>query len=555
VKSTGNQVRVKVRIGENDREIEAQQLSLPNGASASILPAKPFPLILAWQQRDTSLVLEAVSPVVRGRVLDDDTKLPVAGATLTRLDRRGQQVRAAADGSFIIPVTPPLFRRLLIVADRSGSMAFGLDPRKRVEAPAGQQRMDVLRNAIHALLNEVPPGVPVALWSFSTSSRFDDPCSPEYTRVDHDFTPRLDSIRGVVDDKNQLKPELGTPLTGAVIKVLDHMGKGPFVQDAVVVLLADGDNSCESKTAATAYGERKGEVVIHTVGFAIEQGGKAEQELRDLAKVSGGTYRVVGTGEKLALAFAALGKTVATVELEAEAKDQGYEPVKVTIPTAQLVSHEILIEQHNRLLTVRRANLDDLKKCKGLSPKARQMIEDRVRDDAWSVTIPKARVGIGSITAYGWFETEIATGRMVGRTEDGLHGSIADPQRWPPFTPDIVGKLPVPQHPFVAWFGGITAYTTGSVTAALRFHEDTGVSATSEDFGRFVQANALEFAAGWWKDVGSQAYGAMGSHYWSGVCLTFEMQCAAMQSKNCLDSGVFLLSYVGSHRKRFKTGR
>ena len=72
--------------------------------------------------------------------------------------------------------------------------------------------------------------------------------------------------------------------------------------------------------------------------------------------------------------------------------------------------------------------------------------------------------------------------------------------------------------------------------AGLEWHRQPGfLSGTPEDFKRFVQANALDFSATWWEEVGSSAGGQFANNYWSGVCLNFTLQSKAlgMPSDGC----------------------
>jgi hypothetical protein len=147
------------------------------------------------------------------------------------------------------------------------------------------------------------------------------------------------------------------------------------------------------------------------------------------------------------------------------------------------------------------------------------------------VTIPSVRVNLGVISAYAWWETEDATGRMVGRTEDGLHGATIDPRSWPGAAAGKAGTIP-----FVAWYTGIVAYTMGSVDAAMRWTREPGFMAGGPvGFKRFVQANALDFAGRWWSEVGASAFPENMHNYWSGVCLNFTLQSMALglPASNC----------------------
>jgi hypothetical protein len=523
----GEATEARALIGPNEVNVQARRVTNQGAARAVVLPMGRAALVLSWQRGGDSLVLESASPTIHGRVLDATTKLPVGGALVSRLDGRGTAA-TAADGSFALPVSPPLFRRLILVIDGSGSMTFGLDPKAEKPAPSGQQRIDTLRKAVHELLDRVPRGVEVALWTYTTPrryyGRFD---SPRDARVACNFTADLDQVREAID---KLQPQWGTPLTGAARRIADHVEKEPMSRDALVVLLADGQNSCRTTSAANAYRERRGRVAIHTIGFAIEPGGKAEGELRDLAEASGGTYRAAATGEQLSLAFRQVGEESPVVKLRASAPDHAAADLSVAKADAGRAPIEFLLPGRGTpgILTVRAANRGDLRHCQGLSPKARRMIEERVADGAWCVSIPTSRVNIGDVTAYAWFETEEATGRMVGRTEDGLHGVTADPHTWPPF------KKLFGDQPFVAWYAGVTAYTSNSFRAAMQWHREPGfLAGTQEDLKEFIQANALDFTEKWWGDVGSKAHGEAADAFWQGVCFNFGLQASAMGLPGC----------------------
>ena len=456
----------------------------------------------------------------------------------TRIEER--KVDTAADGSFALAV-PVERRRLILVLDRSGSMIYGLNPKHGLSlrdppAPKGKQRIDYLRTAVNGLLDKLPAGVEVALWSFSTGAADRDDESPRHTTIDCPFTTDLARVRKAMD---AIKPAHGTPLTGAIHKVLDHVAQDTLSANVQVVLLTDGENSSKVP-AAKVYRERNGSVVIHTIGFAIEPGGKAERELRDLAEASGGQFQIAGTGEELALAFGQV-KT-AMPDSQLAVTSTCHAPLKLAIRAGELGAAALDVRLTHgcatckcagkAFLSIRKETVGRLVECDGLSPKARAMIEERVKDGRWTVTIMTSRVNLGVISAYAWWETEDATGRMVGRTEDGLHGASGDPRHWPAAAAGKAGNIP-----FVAWYEGIVAYTAGSVISAMNWTRQPGfLNGTPEDFKRFVQANALDFAGRWWSEVGASAFPENIHNYWSGVCLNFTLQSMALglPATNCL---------------------
>ena len=221
------------------------------------------------------------------------------------------------------------------------------------------------------------------------------------------------------------------------------------------------------------------------------------------------------------------------------------------------------------MLTVRKENIGDLARCAGLSPKARAIIEKRLEGGAWTVTLPLRRTNVGRISAYAWFEREIATGRISGVTEDGSHGSAADEDAgeegdgeggdddgkeeepaseqdetdslWPAYSGDP------DDLPYVAWMKATTTFTTGSVLAAMQWKPKPGFAqATPQDFLAFVSENALEYSAAWWDEVCSGDPNA--AMHWRGVSLNFALSSLALPAGD--GDGCFR-AWARSIRNRF----
>lgn len=521
-----------VRIGNRDVTVPARK------AGAATFPADSrIPLLLSWHEGDTRLDLEMVSSIIRGRVVDSRTSAPVSDAVISRRDS-SQVTTTGADGRFAVTIAPPLFRRVMLLLDRSGSMAFELKSGKqfgpnREPIPEERQRMHAVHKAVRRLLDQIPEGLPVSLRSYTgpdpnVRNPLYNACRPEgQVTIHQDFTTDLTAVREKIAE---VVPWGATPLSGAVTSTVRELNSGPEWQQTMVILLADGENSCRQTTAAEAWSDAEGRSPFHTIGFAIRPGSNAEEQLRELAEISGATFQIATTEEELSFAFDAFGRELAKVKLTIESSCHQDEQVAVPLNNT---TDEIGIRLTERcrscdecdqpeLIKITADTLAELHRCEGLSPKAHEWIRERVAGGEWMVTIPSRRTPVGSVTAYGWFETELATGRLIGRTEDGLHGAIADPHSWP-IVDNVSAKIPL-----VAWAEGITAYTAGAVQGGLSWHRQPGfLSGSAEDFKRFVQVNGLGFASSWWNEVGSSAYGDNLNAYWAGVCLNFTMQASS----------------------------
>ena len=530
VTSNGVAGSITLGIGETPFSIESTRHELDDGSVLTLLASEDASLILEWQHGETLLTLEAVSPVIRGRVVQAGTGTPLSGAVV-QWPQGSRHTRTAADGSFVLPLSGSLFRRTILLLDRSGSMLFGLEPGTEQAAPEGARRLDALKQAVADLVDRIPEGVEVAIWSFTTPDErfYGNFCDPSHARVDQAFTTSRDAPRRTIAD---FVTDGGTPLTGAVRAVIDRAQADPTSREAVVVLLTDGLNSCEDPSAAEAYRAEGGRMVIHTVGFAIEPGGVAERDLRELARESGGSYHQASSLEELRLVFRSFADTIATDGVTIQVSAVGHRTIELPLADAAEVGEAIevtlprmALADAQRVITVGRDNIADLQLVRDLSPKARDMIEQRIAAPPgdWSVTIPTQRVGIGGVTAYGWFETQASTGRVIGRTEDGLHSSsAADLIRWP--------QRRAREQPYVAWVSGITAYTAGSVLAAMGWHrQQDSLQSSPDDFKRFVQSQALEYVIEWSGELAPNTGTAGGDAFWKGVCLNFELQSAALE--------------------------
>ncbi len=349
--------------------------------------------------------------------------------------------------------------------------------------------------------------------------------------------------------KNNLLLRVGNRAGDFAVYLRPDLGSALDPQTPVV-LFTTGVNACASPSAAEAYVAGNCRMPIHIFGMGVKPGSPEESELRKLAVVSGGSMRLADPKNNFVLPLGAF--TAQAGNLTATVSEPCHLPATLEVPLAEagLKPRDIALlhqcqcqdkgkAKEKRLLIIGKHNLADLDQCEGLTPRGRKLIQERVADGAWTVTIPTQRVNIAGVTAYGWFETEVASGRMVGRTEDGLHGATPASGGWPNFNPYKNGpfKQAANQLPFVAWYQGVVAYTAGSVQAALMWHRQPGfLNGSPADFKRFVQANALDFTAGWWDKVGAKSFPEHVELFWSGVCLNYTLQSEAlgMPPDNCL---------------------
>eukprot|EP00913_Durusdinium_trenchii_P008797 g8263.t1 len=538
---------------------------IPSDGKAILLDAHRFPLVLAWKRGNTSVVLDRITPVVTGKVTDSRTGLPVAGAVVSRSDGRWS-VKTAADGAYGIPVDDPIRPMSQVVGSKAskvrhpsyrGNRTFNFlvlvdrsalveeadeETRKRKEQLWQQRAADSLDQLLRSL---VRPGrfihkgdtLRIGLWSYGGGAKSATGTGAAPIVVEEVAFPGkrhavLKKLKSIVRGGK-------ANLNSAMERLSRQHYESKLPRDLIVVLLTSGRNA-EKISPAILYRKWKGEFPVHIFEIMSDEQQQPSQSFRELALASGGTtvsFPLVADKDRMKQP-----RFSKTVSVRLRISAEGYKPTDIVMPMrdAGMRTADVSLnaaccccrkkDESNELLVVTNKNTKDLSRCKGLSRKARRLIEDRVADGGWTVTIPTRRVNIAGITAYAWYESEIATGRLIGRTEDGLHGAVPSP-RWPGYRPRLGAS-----HPYVAWYEGLVAYTAGSVLSAMRWHTTPGFPGTADDFMRFVQANALEFALDWWGEVASKQYPHLGEFYWAGVCLNFELQSKAfgMPSDACL---------------------
>ena len=547
---SGTPDKSDVWLAAQDIRIPGQDV--PKDGKAILLDAHRFPLVLAWKRGNTTVVLDKITPVVTGRVTDGRTGLPVSGAVVSRSDGKWS-VQTAADGAFGIPVDDPIrpmsqvvgssaarvrhpsYRKnrtfnVLVLADPPG-LANDSDDNKQDWCSRAADSLNRLLRSLARPGRGIFGGdrVRMGLWSIGSTKNSNSAVTEEL---------KLPSRKDAVLKKINSLSRVGTQnLSTAFVEVARQCRSGKLPKDLIVVLLTTGNNSGRS-SVSDVYRKWKCSFPVHIFEISSKATAAPNEEMRELALTSGGTCLTLPAKAEH-VGSAAQSTKLVSVKLLVKA--QGYETAKIIMPMLEAGKRSANVTLtsacpcHRKkdgptdLLVITDKNTGDLKRCTGLSAKARRLIEDRVKDGRWTVTIPNHRVNVGGVTAYAWYEAETATGRMIGRTEDGLHGAVPSP-RWPKYRPRIGTN-----QPFVAWYEGLVAYTAGSVLSAMRWHNEPGFPGTAEDFKRFVQANALEYALDWWGEVASELYPGLGNFYWSGVCLNFSLQSKAfgMPSDAC----------------------
>ena len=184
----------------------------------------------------------------------------------------------------------PCTEDAMLVFDASKSMAAA------DAGAAGLRRIDSVRTALARVLPRVAPRRRLGLITYGPGSRA--VCS----NIALELRPRLDAADRIQARVNALLPEGRTPLTSAVRRAADALGRSG--RPGTIVLLTDGEESCNGAPCdlAKALKAENANLTVHVVSYRIKGsiGSDGVFKAACLAKETGGLYVATETIDELA---------------------------------------------------------------------------------------------------------------------------------------------------------------------------------------------------------------------------------------------------------------
>ncbi|MBS4210377.1 VWA domain-containing protein [Bacillus sp. FJAT-50079] len=179
-----------------------------------------------------------------------------------------------------------------VILDASGSMK---------EVISGKSMMEHAKDAIKAFLANVPEDANVSLRVYGhkgTGSQADKQLSCTSIEQVYGFSTYE---QGAFDEAlNRFQPSGWTPIAAA----LEEAKKGLEPFDAktntnLIYLVSDGVETCDGDPVAVAksFSESNIAPIINVIGFNVDS--EAQRQLKEVAKISNGTYTTVTNGEEL----------------------------------------------------------------------------------------------------------------------------------------------------------------------------------------------------------------------------------------------------------------
>ncbi|MCH7721301.1 MAG: VWA domain-containing protein, partial [Planctomycetes bacterium] len=435
---------------------------------------------------------------------------------------------------------PTLAGSIAILVDTSNSMEQPADP--ACTGDSCMSKIDVVAGALAAIIQNTPEDIELAIWGFESS--FDSECAEQIRErapwsLDRDRT--LDALQYF----DEVYLTGGTPLTGAVQAALDEMGDASWGASRRLIVLADGDNDCDTGLADVTI---PANIQIHTIGVGLMEGSDAEQQLTDLASRARGTYTRTTNGEDLSDSLT----TIGALPLPDPERP---EDVPVTITAANHLATEVdwpvdsddmiiyLDEDPDRtdlpgLVTIQpgesfpSADVDltdfavaRIEECRSRRPEVLIIVPDRMVD-----------IGLTEGT-LGWLEIDPETGYTTAVTLDGLHGSS-----------------PVGTHGAIiaGMWSGVNSVMGGFSSCVVDYSEDgtgSGCGSSAAEITASICGSIQGDAGTWMTYLGSALGGIAGlsnfNYFFQAGASTVEVVCNSGLPGSTLAQVDFSLNTLG----------
>ena len=226
-----------------------------------------------------------------------------------------------------------------ILLDVSASMKEKLE---------GKAKIDIAKEAVTSVLTEIPDDMPLGLWIYG--ARYSATASEE----ENCKAVRL-LVPVAAQSKNEIRDKVAmlTPLGFTPIAYSLEQATGDFPDknaDCSIILISDGKETCGGDPAATARSlkERGYKIVVHTVGFDVDEATRAQ--LKAIADAAGGMYmdasNAAALGSSLVAITQKIRESVSYEEQGEVAPGKGFTNA-TQVQLDQVYSHDIVIgEEH-----------------------------------------------------------------------------------------------------------------------------------------------------------------------------------------------------------------
>ncbi|WP_052649824.1 VWA domain-containing protein [Paracoccus sp. PAMC 22219] len=199
-------------------------------------------------------------------------------------NQRDAEFRGATD-------TPVPLRRLVVAFDASGSMAGAL---------GGDTKMAAAKQAVDALLDDLPDDVTASLVAFGHQGTNDDAGRADSCAGVETLVPDTGDTAALRTAAGALEPAGWTPLADALAAAGAQLAPSDTVGEQVVYVVSDGEETCGGDPVEQALALHDGDIraVVNILGLDLPADERAQLEA--VAQAGGGLFTSITTQSELA---------------------------------------------------------------------------------------------------------------------------------------------------------------------------------------------------------------------------------------------------------------
>ena len=177
---------------------------------------------------------------------------------------------------------------VLFMVDASGSMSQQLQ---------GRMKMDIAKDAISSVLEEIPDSVPMGLRAYG--HRFDKNKLDQENCLETELLVPIEKgakVR-IIQEVNKLQPRGHTPIAYSLSKAPEDFPH--FDAERIIILVSDGKETCGGNPLEVINDlKRRGfKFVVNTIGFDVDE--ETRRQLKAISDASGGKYMDAGNAQEL----------------------------------------------------------------------------------------------------------------------------------------------------------------------------------------------------------------------------------------------------------------
>jgi Mg-chelatase subunit ChlD len=293
-----------------------------------------------------------------------------------------------------------------LILDASGSMNGRLK--------GGEMKIEAAKRAVEELVKNLPPEMDLAFRAYGHQSPRDKKDCQD-TEVLTGFAPVSQNREQVLSKARSLKAQGYTPITYVLTLAAEDFPKDS-PGDKTIVLVSDGKETCQGDpcAAAQALAESGARLVVHTVGFGVDEVTKSQLEC--IARATGGKYFGASDAQEL---IAMLNAAVKTRRVEVvKVKKKGFGWIKVE--GADLNGHVVTKAETGE-------EVETISSLKSTVKLPEGIYNVTVGQGVWKSVEVKS--GETTVLEPGWLTVEKASiqGHTVIDSETGVeHGSVSN---------------------------------------------------------------------------------------------------------------------------------